>query len=157
MSVVWTLEIDIKIHRRVLLELRRTNNELERAREEFQRARAEFTNTLDTWSREEQRRDADTNKKLDLSVQRLQAIGGQCVQKAIDETIRVMSETVRMLTIWPTNSKIHLITSPSRHATQLEANRLTSWFCRSRKPWSFPMKVNKGSRHYCWTSCTNLS
>jgi hypothetical protein len=97
--VIWTLGIDITIHRRVLLEIRRTKNELELARKEFQRARAEFTNTLNTWSREERRRDADYNKKLDLGVQRLQAIGGKYAQKAIDETMRVMSETVRMLTI----------------------------------------------------------
>ena len=79
--------------------MRRTKNELETAREEFQRARAEFTNTLDTWSREERRRDVDYNKKLALSVRKLQAIGGQYVQRAIDETTRVMSETVRMFTI----------------------------------------------------------
>ena len=77
--------------------MRRSKLELELARDEFQRARAEFTNTLDVWSQEERRRDIEYDRKLNQSIQRLRDVGKQSVHKALEETIRNMSDKVRII------------------------------------------------------------
>jgi hypothetical protein len=66
------------------------------AREEFQRARAEFTNTLNTWSREEQRQDLDYNHMLASGIRRIRDLAKQHVKTALDDT---MSEKVCSFTI----------------------------------------------------------
>ena len=83
-------------YRRVLLEMRRSRDEFEAAREEFQMARAEFTNTLDVWSSKERLRDGEYDKKLALHRERLQKLGTQHVDKALEETRKSMAEMV-----WP--------------------------------------------------------
>jgi hypothetical protein len=93
------------MHRRVLLELRRSRDELEAAREEFHHARAEFTKTLDVWGLEEKRRDMEYDKKLGQTIGRLQAIGSQCVQKALKETSKTMFEMVWLLSPFDQNSQ----------------------------------------------------
>jgi hypothetical protein len=76
--------------------MRRSKDELELAREEFQRARTEFTNTLNTWSREEQRQDLAYNEKLASGIQNIRDLAKQHVKTALDDT---MSEKVCIFTI----------------------------------------------------------
>jgi hypothetical protein len=88
------------VPRRVLLEMRRSKLELELARQEFQRARAEFTSTLDVWSQEERRRDIEYTRKLNQFIQRLRDVGKQSVHKALEETIRNMSNKVSVIDLF---------------------------------------------------------
>jgi len=92
----FTLELMLDRYRRVLLEMRRSRDEFEAARQEFYMARVEFTNTLDVWSSRERLRDGDYDKKLTHHCERLQQLGTEHVDKALEETRKSMSEMV-----WP--------------------------------------------------------
>jgi len=70
--------------------MRRTKYELELAREEFQRARAEFTNTLNTWSHEEQRQDLAYNQMLAAGIQSIRDLAKQHIKTALDDTMSEM-------------------------------------------------------------------
>lgn len=84
-------------YRRVLLEMRRSRDEFEAARQEFHVARAEFTNTLDVWSSKERLRDGDYDKKLALHCEKLQQLGTEHVEKALEETSKSMLDMVWQL------------------------------------------------------------
>ena len=84
--------------RRVLLEMRRTKNELEVAREKFQLARTEFTNTLNTWSCDEQQQDLTYNQMLASGMKNIRDSASKHIKTALDDTL---SEKVCIFTIYP--------------------------------------------------------
>ena len=93
-------------YRRVLLEMRRSRDEFEAAREKFQTARAEFTNMLNVWNSKELLRDREYNQKLARHCETLQKLGSQHVDKALEETHKLMSEMVWPLLSSDKNSRI---------------------------------------------------